>query len=395
MPLKNSNKKVLLIVQNNSFPFDKRVFKEAQSLRKYGYIVTVISPTSSFDKEKRVTFEEIEVVRYKSSVSRGNILSYLNEFFFSVLKIHFIFLKLHLQKHFAVVHTANPPDLFWPIALICKITGAKFIYDQHDLSPEIYHNKYGKKGLLYSILSLNEKLSVLLSDSVILVNQSFKNRLEKKWGCKDKYVIVYNSTANDFEPKKNENLVKKYSGKKIILYIGLMTKNDNIEIIIDAADKIINKKKRQDCYFILLGSGDVENAMKTESVRRGLKNFIEFKGYVEQNIVMEYLHIADIGIAPDLPNGLNEYLTLVKILEYMKAGKPFVAFKLPETMNMANGCGLFSESINEFVDNILSLLDNNESAKLLGEKGKILVNEKYLWSYSEKVLIDVYKNLLT
>jgi glycosyltransferase involved in cell wall biosynthesis len=391
--IKSGKTNILLIVQNNSFPFDKRVYKEARSLQNAGYNVTVICPRSPLDTSKKEIVDGIEVYRYKNLLSDGSVLGYIKEFAWSSAFIYFLFLRHHLFKHFKVVHTANPPDLFWGIAIICRLTGAKFIFDQHDLSPETYENKYGR-GFPYKILLLNEYLSVLFSNHIITVNESCKNRSIKKWGDRKKYTVIYNGPHGSFEAVKNNELIKKYSGKKVVLFVGLMTKNDNIEVIIDAADIIINKDKRKDIMFILLGTGDVLDDMKQAARKRGLENYIEFTGLVDYKKVMEYLYIADACISPDLPSELNNYVTLVKALEYMKAGKAFVSFRLQETMLMAAETGLYATDTGDFADKILYLADNPSVSKELGAKGKERIQKYYVWEKLEKDLLGLYEKLL-
>lgn len=390
----SKNKNILFIVQNNSFPFDTRVLKEAYSLKNHGYKVTVISPKSISDIEKRTIYNDIEVIRFNNYLSDGSMLGFLKEYFVSLISIYSIFLYQHFKKHFVSVHVANPPDFFWPMALICKITNSKFIFDQHDLAPETFKNKFGL-GLLYKILLLNEKLSVSLADAVITVNDSLLQRLERLWGHqKNRYTVVYNGPSCDFQPKKNTGLIEKYFNKKIILYIGLMTKNDNVDFIIKIARILIFEKKFIDYHFILLGGGDIENNLKSKVQHLGLNNYIEFIGIVDQTKVMEYLYIADVCIAPDWPTGLIEYITPVKILEYMKAGKPFVSFKLPEMQKIALESGLYASDLNDFLQKMVYVLDHPQDAKRMGQIGKKRVDDFYSWECSEKNLLGVYDSLL-
>ena len=388
-------KNILLIVQNNSFPFDKRVYREATSLKENGYNVFVICPRSNHDSESYLVYEGINVRRYKDHIAKGGIVSYTIEYFNSILKIFFLFISTVLKNKIKVVHVANPPDFFWPIALICKVLGIKFIYDQHDLAPEMsmvkFHNRFLKK-----ILMFNEKLTVKFADAVIVVNNNFKKRLIEQWNTKpDKITVVYNGPHESFHVIENAGISEKYKNKKIILYIGLMTVNDNIEVIIKAADKLINNNGRKNLHFILIGDGDVRKKMEELSHSLGLNGNIEFTGIVNHDMVRKYLNVADVCIAPDLPNGLNEYLTLVKVLEYMKTSKAFVAFKLKETMDFANGAGLYAKDENDFAEKIIYLLENPDKAAEMGKLGNKIINENYLWSHSEEKMLELYKSLLS
>ncbi len=394
-------KSILFIVQNASFPFDKRVSKEAISLRNDGYKVFVISPTSIYDKEKRKNVDGIGVYRYKNYLSDGSFIGFFLEYFLSIIKIFSLTIFLIIKENIKVIHISNPPDFFWPIAIVSKLLGIKFIYDQHDLAPEMFKIRFGVHpsesttiNFIYNILKLNEKLTIKFSDAVITANRSFKAKLIKIYNIKDeKCVVVYNGPNENFIPKKNEELIDKYRNKKIILYVGLMTVTDNIEVVIEAAKKIIIDANRKDCVFILLGDGDVKLEMQSLSKKLNVSNNVEFVGMVDYEKVMEYLYVANVCIAPDLPNGLNEYLTLIKVLEYMKAKKPFVAFDLQETKNMAMDSGFYATDIEDYKNKILFLLDNKVEADRMGRIGYEIIMTKYLWDFSEKKLLGLYHKL--
>jgi glycosyltransferase involved in cell wall biosynthesis len=386
-------KNVLLIVQNNSFPFDKRVYREATSLKENGYNVFVICPRSNHDKEKELVHEGIYVRRYKDYLAKGGVLSYLLEYASSVFKIFFLFLSTAIKNKINVVHVANPPDFFWPVALTCKVLGIKFIYDQHDLAPEMSMVKFHSRALK-KMLMLNEKLTVKFADAVIVVNNNFKERLIAEWGTdKNKITVVYNGPHESFHVIQNDGISKKYKNKRVILYIGLMTVNDNIEVIINAANELINNQGKKDLHFVLIGDGDVRKKMEELAASFNITDNVEFTGIVNHDMVRKYLNVAEVCIAPDLPNGLNEYLTLVKVLEYMKTSKAFVSFKLKETMDFADGAGLYAEDEKDFANKIIYLLENPDVAAEMGALGSKIINDNYLWSHSEEKLLNLYKSL--
>jgi len=386
-------KNALLIVQNNSFPFDKRVYREATSLKENGYNVFVICPRSNHDKEKELVYEEIHIKRYKDYLAKGGVVSYLLEYASSVLKIFFLFLASVIKNKIDVVHVANPPDFFWPIALTCKLFGIKFIYDQHDLSPEMSMVKFQNR-ILKKLLMLNEKLTVKFADAIIVVNNNFKERLITEWGTdRNKITVVYNGPHESFRVIQNDAMSDKYKNKKVILYIGLMTVNDNIEVIVNAANELINNRNKKDLHFVLIGDGDVRKKMEELAASYSITKNIEFTGIVNHDMVRKFLNVAEVCIAPDLPNGLNEYLTLVKVLEYMKTSKAFVAFKLKETMDFANGAGLYADDEADFASKIIYLLENPDVSATMGALGSKIINDNYLWSHSEEKLLNLYKSL--
>lgn len=384
----------MLIVQNNSFPFDRRVWKEASSLRNAGYRIHVISPASRINPLRKETVEDIEVFRFENEASDGTKFGFAKEYARTLFCIYWITLRLLVRERYDVIHVANPPDLFWPLAILGKLFGTKFVFDQHDLAPEMYRTKFGS-GFLHSCMAWNEKLSIRIADAVIFANEAFKQRCFEKYGIKEKLnAIVMNGPLDSFAPKSDPTLKEKFRGKKVILYVGLMTVNDNIEVIVEVARRLIGDFERKDCVFVLLGGGDVEQEMRALANSFHLEDSVLFLGMVDQEKVMRYLGVADLCIASDRPNGLNEYLTLVKILEYMKAGKAFVSFKLAETMRMAGNAGLYAEDVDDFVAKIQLLLGNPDMASRLGDEGARRVDQFFRWQFFEKELLRVYASLL-
>jgi glycosyltransferase involved in cell wall biosynthesis len=183
-------------------------------------------------------------------------------------------------------------------------------------------------------------------------------------------------------------------GRRVVLYVGLMTKNDSVEVVIEAGLRIVREKQRKDCYIVLLGDGDVRKTLQEQVEKEGMQHAFLFRGIVSHEEVMEYLDVAHVCVAPDLPNGLNEYLTLVKVLEYMKAGKPFVSFDLPETRMIAGEAGMYASNVRDFADKIVELLDDPAEAQRLGALGKARVEREYLWSHSERELCRAYDGIL-
>jgi glycosyltransferase involved in cell wall biosynthesis len=241
----------------------------------------------------------------------------------------------------------------------------------------------------------NEKMTVRCADGIITTNTSIRDRLEPLYGLRGKPCeVVYNGPNANFETKDNPELVEQYKGKRVLLYVGEMAVLDCIESIIEAADVLVNTHQRKDCIFVLLGDGPERARLERLAVEKGLQHYTVFTGKVPHARVMEYLHVAEICLAPDQPNGLNEYLTLVKTLEYMKACRPFVAFDLKETRLIAADSALFSRDLPEYVQHILRLLDHPEEAQAMGRKGNRRIEAGFLWDHQVPQLLKLYKQVL-
>ncbi len=386
--------KILFVIQNNSFPFDQRVYNETKSLFDNGFDVTVYCPKTNSSEKAKEVIDGIKVYRYKNLESSGNLTGYCKEYLYSILRIYFFVIKFSLTHKLAAVHFSNPPDFFWPLKPFLRLLGIKFVYDQHDIFPEMFKLQYSKK-LIYKFLIFNEKITFKLADGIIFPNNSFRKRAHEF--CKlDKKITetVINGPRQEFVPTKNQSLIENYVNDKIVLYIGLMGEADGIENIIELSEKININAGRKDVKFILVGDGPVRNKFEKLANSKGLSDFIIFTGLLDHKKVAEYLYLADVCIVPDPVNEINEYMTLIKVLEYMKAEKSFVSFDLLETRNIVEENGVFAKDIDDFKDKLLYLVDNPEKSKQIGVLNKNIIEEKFLWKFSERRLVNFYFALL-
>ena len=388
-------KHVLIIIQNNSFPFDRRVLKEARSLTGAGYRVTVISPMSGLDPAAEAEFEGIRILRYRNFESQGGIAAFFLEYANAIVKILFLSLKVYLETPFQILHVSNPPDFFWPMGFFFKLFGVQFIYDQRDIAPEMLKANQGRSGILYRILLLNERLTVRCASGIIAVNQSLKKRLIRLCNAGEKpLAIVYNSPNADFDAVYEPLLAAQYEGRKVILFVGLMAPLDGVETLVHVAKKMMEDGRHSDCVFVLLGDGPERTRVGKMVEDQGLHGRVVFKGRVDYETVKNYLSLADVCVAPDEKNDFSDHFTLVKVLEYMKAGKPFVGFRLNETCAIAGEAGCYADSVDEFVEKIEWLLDDPDAARRLGEKGREIIGKQFLWEHQASQLLKLYEQVL-
>ncbi len=387
---------VLLIVQNNSLPSDKRVAKEAFSLKEAGYEVSAISPAFGKDLVRRDEWNGIDIFRYRHFESTGGMVGFVLEYANALVQIFFISLGIFIHKPFRSIHVANPPDFFWPMALFFKLLRVKFIFDQHDISAEMYRvNEQAEKNAIYKFLNWNERMTVRCADGIITTNTSIRDRLDSLYGLRGTPCeVVYNGPAAEFKPLPNEELESKYAEKKVLLYIGEIAFMDSVEVILDVAQEVVQTQGKTDCVFVLLGDGPDRERLEQLAKKRNLSDFVEFKGMVSHDIVMKYLHVADICLVPDEKNGLNEFLTLIKCLEYMKATKPFVAFDLEETRFIAGDSALFASDFKEYVQHVLFLVDDSEESQRMGAVGQKRVEKGFLWEHQVPQLLKLYEQVL-
>jgi len=386
--------RVLILVENLSVPFDRRVWLEARAMREAGFVVSIICPRFKNENPFEI-IEGVNIHRYSSPPSTKSVLSFVLEFSYCLIMSFVLSLWVFFRYGFDYIHACNPPDTFFVIGLFYKVFGVKFVFDQHDLCPEVYLAKFGedRKDLLYRALLLLEYLTYKTADRVIATNKSYEAIAVSRGRVRpDRAFIVRTgpdlSRLKKTEPDNGLKLDKRF----LVLYLGVMAPQDGVDYFLLAIDIIINKFKRNDILFSLIGSGDSIEDLKKLKYILGLDGSVIFTGRVSDEKLVKYLSTSDVCIAPDPKNALNDKSTMNKILEYMAMAKPIVCFDLKEARYSAGPSALYAEPNNvyDFAARIIELLDNEGLRKNMGAAGYERLKGELSWAYNKKRLIDVY-----
>ncbi len=390
--------KVLLLVENLSFPTDRRVWPEAKALHDAGFQVSVISPKGiGRDDESYACIDGIFVYRYRLPITGNKYLSYIVEAGLSLLMTFLLSLKVLFRHGFDVIHAANPPDLFFLIGLFYRPWGKKYIFDQHDLSPEMFKVKFKDRVKpLYRLLLFFEACSYRTAHLVITSNTSQKKKALERGGCDPAKVFVVRNgpdlkNVNPVDPEPELKGGRDY----LLAYVGVMSVQDGVEYALYALHELVHKRGRRDVSLALLGDGDRAPALHRLASELELDEFVNFAGWTESKDVLRYLTVADIGLSPDPANGLNEYSTMIKTMEYMAMGKPVVAFDLAETRLSAQGAALYAvpNLVEDLADKIEILLNNEKLRLEMGTIGRKRVEERLSWGHAKKNLLLAYARL--
>ncbi|HEY1350073.1 MAG TPA: glycosyltransferase family 4 protein [Ktedonobacteraceae bacterium] len=390
--------KVLLLVENVSAPADRRVWPEAVALRDNGLQVSIISPRGrQSDREAAVCIDGITIYRYTLPVIGNKYLAYLAEYSISVLMTFLLSLKVWRTRGFDVIHAANPPDTFFLIGLFYRLFGKKYIFDQHDLSPELFQVKFGRRpGLLHKILLFCERCSYRSAHLVITSNLSQKRFAIERGHCRPERVFVVRNGPDlrHLQPMAPEPELK---GERpyVLGYIGLMAVQDCVENCLYVMDELVHKRGRQDVSLLLIGGGERFSAIEALAHELQLTAYVRFAGIVQPVEIARYLSVADIGLIPDPQNGMNEHCTMIKTMEYMALGKPIVAFDLAETRYSAQEAGLYATPnlIEDFADKVEQLLEDRARRLQMGAYGRQRVATELQWDVSKRYLLLAYKTL--
>jgi glycosyltransferase involved in cell wall biosynthesis len=389
---------VCIVVENLPVPTDRRVWSEARALRDAGYLVSVICPKGKkFWTAKYEVLDGIHIYRH-SSWEAATPIGYLMEYMMALSAEFLLVLKVFARTRFRILQGCNPPDTIFLLGAILKPFGVRFIFDHHDLSPELFEAKFGNRGGVLSALTrLAEKCSFRLASVTIATNESFKEIAIARGGkTPDRVFVVRNCpdlTTMKSEAAKSEI---KRDGPIMVVYVGFMGPQDGLDILLESIEHIVKTEKRQDANFLLIGGGTMLPVLRKMAADKGIEAFVTFTGQVSHEEVVSYLSRADIGVAPDPKTAMNDSSTMIKIFEYMAFGLPTVLFDLKEGRRSAGPAALYAtpNSPVDFAQQIIRLLNCRELRQELGATGRKRIEDGLNWNSEKSVLLQAYNTAL-
>jgi glycosyltransferase involved in cell wall biosynthesis len=389
--------KVLIIVENAPVPFDQRVWKEALSLQKNGYEVTVLCPRDKGYERGHEVLGGVHIYRHPVPKEGNSVLGYLSEYGSALFWQFFYAWWIYFRRGFQVIQGCNPPDTIFLIALPFKLLGVKYIFDHHDASPELYLSKYEKKGLLYKIQVWLERQTYRFSDVVMATNQSYRNLALTRGGVAtdDVFVVRNGPDLNSFRAVPPVSTLK-YGKPYLVGYVGTMSVQEGLDILLDVA-VYLKSLGRRDIHFTCVGGGPGLAGLRKMMQHKDLGDTVNFTGRVPDKQLLEILSTADVCVNPDRPCEMNDISTMIKIMEYMALSKPIVQFESKEGRFSAQEASLYADKANpiySFSNKILWLLDRPEERKRMGESGRTRVEKELAWEHSVGNLLAAYDRAL-
>ncbi|MFI9310651.1 glycosyltransferase family 4 protein [Streptomyces triculaminicus] len=386
-------RRALILVENLSVPFDRRVWQECTTLRDGGWTVHVICPRGrTRDTEPEAEIDGVRIHRYPLRAATGGPAGYLREYGSALWHTARLARKIGPVD---VVHACNPPDLLFLPALWLKRRGARFVFDQHDLVPELYLSRFDRgEDLLYRAVCALERLTYRAADVVLATNESYRDVAVRRGGRRPEDVFVVRSApeTDRFQPVPPEPELKR-GRPHLLCYLGVMGPQDGVDYALRALAKMRDELGRTDWHAVFVGAGDAFDAMVELSRRLGFSEQVLFTGRIPDADLVRYLSTADVCLSPDPRNPLNDVSTMNKVLEYMAMGRPIVSFDLREARVSAGDAAVYAPANDEaaFAGLIALLLDDPEKRARMGRIGQERISGRLSWRNSQASLLAAYE----
>ncbi len=388
-----SPRRVLIIVENLPVPFDRRVWQEATALQQAGYQVSIICPKGKGYERGHEVIDGIHIYRHALPIEASGALGYAMEYAWALFWESLLAWRVLLSRGFDVIHACNPPDTIFLIGGFFKLFGKKFIFDHHDINPELYEAKFGRRDLFYKLLVALERWTFRTADVSIATNESYKRIAIERGGKRPEQVFVVRSGPDLRRLKIIPPVPELKKGRRYLVgYVGVMGKQEGIDYLLRAAQHIIRDLKRTDIHFGLVGGGTELEEMKAYAQSLGIGDYVTFTGRVPDQQMLEMLNTADVCVNPDVANEMNDKSTMNKIMEYMALGKPVVQFDLTEGRYSAREASLYAKKNDErdLARKIIQLLDDPVLRTKMGRFGRSRVENELEWKYEVPKLFAAY-----
>lgn len=391
---------VLIIVQNLPVPLDRRVWLEAQALRDAGYEVGVICPKGPGDPARQL-IDRIRIYKYRPAPEARGAVGFAVEFAYSWLRTAWLSMVAWREAPFRTIQAWNPPDTYWLLAALWRLRGVRFVYDQHDLNPELFISRFGEprspaQRLQYAILVWLERMTYRLAHHVISTNESYRQVAVRRGGrrLEDTTVVRSGPDTDRMRPVYPPPEIRGQA-EHLLVYIGIMGPQDGVDQLIDLMDELVHRRGRDGVHLALLGFGDCLEELRIETARRGLSEHMTFTGRVGPAEIADYLSAADLGVGPDLKTPLNDVSTMNKTMEYMAYCLPSVSFDLTEARVSAGDTGVYvtSGDIGRFADEVERLLDDPARRVQLGLAARQRVSSELDWRPQGAAYVNVFDDI--
>lgn len=390
-------RRILIVVENLPVPLDRRVWLEATTLVKAGYEVSVICPMGRGWDAAYEEIEGVHIYRHPMPVeAHAGAVAYAKEYLYSMWHWFRLGRKVWRARRFDVIQGCNPPDLIWVLAWWYRLWGVTYMFDHHDVCPELFEAKFNKQGLLYKIMLIWEKLTFRTASVSMATNGSFKDIAVRRGGMDPDDVFVVRSAprVDIFLPGEGDASYRR-GAKTVMGYVGVIGQQEGMDLLAEAAQHLIHELGHTDVHFVIVGFGPELPEVERDVAEKGLSDYFTFTGALYGADLLAALNAVDIGVSPDPKNPMNDISTMNKIMEYMTLEKPSVQFELTEGRVSAGDAALYAAANDpkDFAAKLGWLIENPEDGVRMGREGRTRVLEQLSWDHTVPQLLAAYDRI--
>lgn len=392
-----AGRRILLVVENLPVPFDRRVWMEARTLKAAGAAVSVICPTGKGHEARFETIEGIDVYRHSLPLDASGALGYLLEYGAALFWETRLAFRVMRRQGIDVIQGCNPPDLIFLVALLLRPFGVRYIFDHHDINPELYEAKFAKRGFFWKLMVLFERWTFRTAKVSIATNESYRQIAQVRGGMDPDNVFVVRSGPDLTRLVPVEPVTKWRNGRAFLIgYVGVMGDQEGIDLLLESARLLVKDRGREDIQFVLVGGGPSLDKFRASATEMGLGDYVTFTGRAPDADLFEVLSSADICVNPDRVNPMNDKSTMNKILEYMAFSRPIVQFEVTEGRYSAAEASLYARPNDtvHFADLIEELLADPARREEMGRIGRSRVEDQFSWPHQVPHLIAAYQKVM-
>ncbi len=389
---------ILIVVENLPVPLDRRVWLEATTLVRAGYRVSVISPMGKGWVLPRETIDGVQIHRYPVAEAHSGTFAYAQEYASAIWHWFRLARRIWKECPFDAIQGCNPPDLVFLLALRYRVHGVRYMFDHHDVCPELFEAKFGKRGVLYRLMLALERLSFATATVSMATNDSFRRIAVTRGHMAPRDVFVVRSAprTEHFLPGLGDQTYRK-GAATVLGYVGVIGQQEGMDLLVDAAHHLVRHLGHEDVHFLIIGFGPTLDETIAHVARLNLSKWFTFTGALYDHALIDALNIIDIGLAPDPVNAMNDISTMNKVMEYMALEKPVVQFDLTEGRVSAADASLYAQGNDaaDFAQKIETLIQQPDLRSEMGQQGRRRLMKKLSWEHSEPSLLAAYDRLFS
>ena len=387
----------VIIVENLPVPFDRRVWQEANALKAAGWTVSVICPKSKQHSASFEVIDGIEIFRHTLPMEADRRYGFLAEYGAALFHEMRLLFKVWRRSGFDVIQGCNPPDLIFLVALPFKLLGKKYVFDHHDVCPELFEAKFGRRDFFYRLLCQAEKLTFRCADLVISANETYRGLAISRGGKNPNDVVTVYSVPDRSRMRRIAEDPALRAGARLVLgYIGIIGEQDGVDHLVRCVRHLTAEGGHADIRAVVVGDGPALPAVRALAVELGVADRITFTGYLRGESLMAAISTFDIGIIPDPVNEYNDKISMNKVFEYSAFGIPSVSYSLTETRRLLGDAGTYAaDATPEGLARACEpLIVNDALRRERGTAAKALADAAFDWEREAGKFVEAYARLI-